>query len=109
VFVRAPDVILMDVRMPHRSGLELLLALRLAEWETPVILMTGFGDANVHARAEEFGAQAMLDKPVSSARLVREIDRLYSAAKLTSCPPAPKDDIVRAFDTASNDRARGCA
>ena len=83
--IPAPDVIVLDIRMPTHSGLELLVALRLAEWDVPVILITGFGDEITHARAKEFGAFELLDKPLRSAALLDAIKRALattSAGKL---------------------------
>lgn len=60
-----PDVVIMDVRMPTFSGLELLEAMRDADWDIPVVLVTGFGDADLHHEAERLGAVAVLDKPFS--------------------------------------------
>lgn len=59
----APDVIVMDVRMPKLSGLGLLSAIRRARWSTPVILITGFGDSVLHEQAKSLGATVVFDKP----------------------------------------------
>ena len=59
----APDVIVMDVRMPKLSGLGLLSAIRRARWSTPVILITGFGDSVLHEQARSLGATVVFDKP----------------------------------------------
>jgi CheY-like chemotaxis protein len=59
----APDVIVMDVRMPKLSGLGLLSAIRRARWSTPVILITGFGDSVLHEQAQSLGATVVFDKP----------------------------------------------
>lgn len=58
-----PDVIIMDVRMPGCSGLHILAALRAAQWSTPVILITAFGDPRLHAEAVRLGAAVVFDKP----------------------------------------------
>jgi DNA-binding response OmpR family regulator len=71
--IAPPDAIVMDVRMPQHSGLQLLIALRLAEWPVPVVLVTGFADAAFRARALDLGAHAVLQKPVSSEELVRVV------------------------------------
>ncbi len=57
------DVIVSDERMPGLLGLEVLAGLREARWRTPFILITGFGDAQTHQKAEQLGASAILDKP----------------------------------------------
>jgi len=58
-----PDLIVSDIRMPGRSGIDVLAGLRDAAWETPVVLVTAFGDEETHARAKALGATAILDKP----------------------------------------------
>lgn len=75
-----PDAIVMDVRMPGHSGLDLLLALRLAEWDVPILLMTAFGEASLRRKAAELGAVTVLDKPLSATELVAAVRR----ATLTS-------------------------
>jgi DNA-binding NtrC family response regulator len=51
-----PDLVVSDVRMPGLSGLEVLSGLRDAHWDTPMILMSGFGDPTLEASAERLGA-----------------------------------------------------
>ncbi|MBK7579340.1 MAG: response regulator [Myxococcales bacterium] len=58
-----PDVILADVRMPGPSGLDTLCKLQGSPLGARVILMTGFGDQELHARARSAGAYAVFDKP----------------------------------------------
>ena len=56
------DLIVSDVRMPICTGLQILEQLRASQWETPVILMTAFGDSATRERARELDA-LLLDKP----------------------------------------------
>jgi CheY-like chemotaxis protein len=58
----ALDLIVSDVRMPVCTGLQILEALRGANWHTPVILMTAFGDDATRRRAEALTA-VLFDKP----------------------------------------------
>ena len=60
---RLPAVIVSDVCLPYFSGLDILEGVQLAPRRLPVILITGFGDAETHARARELGAVCVLDKP----------------------------------------------
>jgi DNA-binding NtrC family response regulator len=57
------DLIVTDVRMHGVTGLEVLAGLREHDWATPVILMTAFGDRELHAEARRLGALAVVDKP----------------------------------------------
>jgi CheY-like chemotaxis protein len=66
--------IVSDVCMPDLTGLDLLAALRCSRFETPVILMTAFGDEEVHAEARSLGATAVFDKPFN-------LDELHAAVQ----------------------------
>lgn len=78
--VPVPDAFVMDVRMPRCSGLDVLSALRLAEWQQPVIMITGFGDPSLHAKAASYGASVILDKPVDTEDIVEMLDVLLRLA-----------------------------
>ncbi len=67
---RAPDAVVCDVRMPKRSGLEVLERVQGGDKEMPVVLITAFGDADLHERAERLGAACVLDKPFDLDDLV---------------------------------------
>lgn len=59
----AIDLVISDVRMPGKNGLDVLAGLRWANGSTPFILITGFGDLQMHAEARRLGAAAVLAKP----------------------------------------------
>lgn len=56
------DLIVSDIHMPAPNGLELLAALRRAQFDAPFLLITAFGDDQTHATAQKLGA-SILDKP----------------------------------------------
>jgi DNA-binding response OmpR family regulator len=60
---RLPALVVSDICLPYFSGLDILEGARLSARRLPVILITGFGDAETHARAQELGAVCVLDKP----------------------------------------------
>ena len=72
------DLIVMDVRMSGTSGLEVAQILRVADWVTPVLLMTAYPDVEVLDEATRLGA-AVLGKPFG-------LDALSSAALAAIAP-----------------------
>jgi two-component system response regulator HydG len=60
----APDVVLVDLRLPDASGLTLLEALRADDPELGVIVLTGHADVPTAVRAMQQGALDFLEKPV---------------------------------------------
>jgi DNA-binding response OmpR family regulator len=75
------SVVVSDIRMPGRDGLSVLRALRVHEWCPPVIMITGFGDADVHEEACRLGAAAVLDKPFDLAELRIALASLADGAR----------------------------
>ena len=58
-----PDVLITDIRMPGRSGLELLTEIRDSQPELPVIVMTAHSDLDSAVAAYQGGAFEYLPKP----------------------------------------------
>jgi two-component system response regulator PilR (NtrC family) len=59
------DLVITDMKMPRMGGLELLPVIRKTWPETPVIIITGFGDASTLADAYVKGAYSYISKPFS--------------------------------------------
>jgi FixJ family two-component response regulator len=66
----APGCIVLDVRMPGPSGLELQEALARLEVRLPIVFLTGHGDIPMSVRAMKAGAVDFLTKPVSREALL---------------------------------------
>ena len=66
----APARLVLDVRLPGTSGLELQAYLASINIGLPVILMTGFGDIPMTVRAMELGAVDFLTKPIRNQDLL---------------------------------------
>ncbi len=75
-----PDLIVMDVRMPGLSGLDVLAALRSSKSTAPVILITAFGDGRTHETAQRLGAAAIFDKPFELDDLRRAVERALAGS-----------------------------
>ncbi len=70
----SPDIVLMDVRLPGMSGVEVLKALRGKGIAVPVILITTFDDEHAFLQAMHAGASAFLRKDISLEELIASID-----------------------------------
>lgn len=71
--VELPDVpacLVLDVRLPGTSGLELQVYLASINVGLPVILMTGYGDIPMSVRAMKLGAVDFLTKPIRNQDLL---------------------------------------
>ena len=66
----APACLVVDVRLPGTSGLELQAYLASIHVGLPVILMTGFGDIPMTVRAMKLGAVDFLTKPIRNQDLL---------------------------------------
>lgn len=65
--------LLLDVRLPGMSGIELQQKLTAAGNPMPVIFITAHGNQDVRARAAALGAVALLEKPFEEHSLIRAI------------------------------------
>jgi DNA-binding NarL/FixJ family response regulator len=89
-----PDVVLMDVRMPRRSGPEVIEALRSVGSLPPVILLTTFDDDEALLRGIRAGARGFLLKDVSLEQLADAVRQV--AAGETLIRPAVTERVLRA-------------
>lgn len=71
--------ILLDIRMPGMSGMELLENLKANGIQLPVIFITGHGDVPLAVRALKLGAFDFLQKPFSASEL---LERVHAALDL---------------------------
>ncbi|MEA1052206.1 response regulator [Lamprobacter modestohalophilus] len=69
--------LVLDMRMPEMTGLELQQALRKRGYDLPIIFLSGFGDVPTTVRAVQSGAVDFLEKPVSKSKLTERIERAF--------------------------------
>ena len=72
---QGPACVILDLRMPGPSGLDLQGALARQQHQHPVIFLSGHGDIPSTVRAMRAGALDFLTKPVSTATLLEAITR----------------------------------
>lgn len=76
--VRGHVCLLLDIRLPGLSGLELHAKLAASGVNCPVIFMTAHDDAQWHEKSEEAGAVALLRKPFGEQSLLSALARASS-------------------------------
>jgi FixJ family two-component response regulator len=75
--------LILDVRLPGISGIELQKRLITANSQLPIIFVTAHGDASLQDSLMRAGAAAFLYKPVRSEALLKEIRRALESAHIT--------------------------
>jgi two-component system copper resistance phosphate regulon response regulator CusR len=73
---RAYDLIILDVILPHHSGLEVLQALRAQDQQTPVLMLTALGTTQDKLHGFAGGADDYLVKPFDFPELVARVHAL---------------------------------
>lgn len=99
----ATDVcLLLDVRMPGLSGLQVHDALLTRGIEWPVVYMTGHGDVPLAVEAMQKGACSFLEKPFQDSVLERTLEMAFErAARARAQAPSPRAVAGAGDDPAS--------
>ena len=79
----APQLILMDVRMPEKSGIEVMREARGGtKSPLPVIVMTAYGTSNIAIETMQLGAYDYLTKPFDLDDVVLKVNRFFERQRL---------------------------
>jgi two-component system response regulator YesN len=94
------DLVMLDHRLPDRTGLEVLIELRSFHPLLPVVMLTGYGSEWICAEAFRLGVTDYLQKPVSTMDLVAAVHRILSPGvderQITGGADVPKELTARA-------------
>lgn len=93
--------VLVDVRMPGMSGLELQEELAARGTLMPVIIITGHSDVQMAVRAMKSGAFDFIEKPFNDQALLDLVQKALDENKLTVRTRTQKDGIRERFDLLS--------
>jgi DNA-binding response OmpR family regulator len=100
-----PDVVVLDVRMPGLSGVDLLRRIKARFPAIPVILVSAFADEQVWLEGLEAGAADVFPKPIHGASLVRALRAVVGRGQAHGLPvgenpdPHPAGITLRRRDT----------
>ncbi|WP_237487507.1 response regulator [Parapontixanthobacter aurantiacus] len=91
----APDVLLLDIRMPRMDGVAVLTALNAANALPPTLVLTTFDDGDAAVAAIKAGAKGLMLKDVSLEDLADAIRSLANNG--TAFQPAMTDSLMAAI------------
>ena len=87
----APDLLLLDIMMPKRSGFEVCRILKddPRYREIPIIMVTALNEVGDMERAQETGCDDFLSKPVNKNELLTRVQNLLRLRHLKRSPERP--------------------
>jgi two-component system nitrogen regulation response regulator NtrX len=94
----SPDLVLLDVAMPGRDGIEVLEQLRKAWPDLPVVMMSGHGTIETAVRATKLGAYDFLEKPLSYYKLLLCVGHGLERARLARENVRLRDTLTRSSE-----------
>lgn len=71
-----PDIVLMDVNMPEKDGLQAIQEIEKLELGTRIVCLSGYDDADLIFRAMKIGAKGYVLKTMASAQLIYALDEV---------------------------------
>ncbi|AMY19276.1 MULTISPECIES: ANTAR domain-containing response regulator [Nocardiaceae] len=102
-----PDLVIMDIKMPRRDGIDAASEIA-AERVAPVVILTAFGQRELVERARDAGAMAYLIKPFSKTDLVPAVELATSRFAEITALEGEVADLKDRLDTRKLvDRAKG--
>lgn len=79
---QAPDLVLLDLRLPDINGLEILKRSRQEDKDLCVIIMTAFGDVESAVKAMKYGAFDYVNKPINLDQLQLMVEKALESQTL---------------------------
>jgi len=94
-----PGCLVLDVRLPGLSGLDLQKRMIEAAWETPIVFITGHGDIPMTVKAMKAGAVEFLTKPFRDQDLLDAIQQGLERDRKAREQRTESDELRRRIDS----------
>jgi FixJ family two-component response regulator len=98
-----PGCVVLDLRLPQQSGLEVLAEMTARGMRAPVIMISGHGDIAAAVAAMKGGAIDFLEKPYRGAALAECLRRAIELDKRNLHAQAERNDLVARFESLTPD------
>ena len=86
-----PEFVVVDLRMPGRSGLDVVRELKALDAATSIVVLTGYGSIATALEAVRLGAQHYLTKPADVEAILAAFERGTDAAAVPADAPIPME------------------
>jgi two-component system response regulator FixJ len=90
-----PGCLVLDVRMPEISGLQLQKILAQRKIRIPIILITGHGDISMAVRGMKAGAFDFIEKPFNDQVLLERVQSCLALDTHQRCEAAEREKIIK--------------
>ncbi len=98
-----PDLVIMDIRMPEKSGIDGLREIREINPNISIIMLTGYGDLETAQQAIRFGANDYLQKPFDADEIQAVVKRYVERSKLQSRKKQAQEELQKMTQSLSRE------
>jgi len=92
---KKPDLVIMDIRMPEKNGIEGLQEIREIDAHVSIIMLTGYGDLETAQKAIRFGASDYLQKPFDVDEIRVTIKKYVDRSKLNKRKRKAQEELTK--------------
>ena len=77
-----PDLVLLDIALPGRDGVEILREIATRWREVPVVMMSGHGNIETAVKTTKYGAYDFIEKPLSIDKVLLTVEHALDQSRL---------------------------
>ena len=100
---KQPDLIIMDIRMPEKNGIEGLQEIRDIDPFVSIVMLTGYGDLETAQQAIRFGANDYLQKPFDAFEIQAVVKKYVDRSRLFSRKKQAQEELQKMTQSLSRE------
>jgi signal transduction histidine kinase len=100
---KQPDLIIMDIRMPEKNGIEGLQEIRDIDPFVSIVMLTGYGDLETAQQAIRFGANDYLQKPFDAFEIQAVVKKYVDRSRLFSRKKQAQEEMQKMTQSLSRE------
>ncbi len=100
---KRPDLVIMDIRMPEKSGIEGLQEIREIDSDVSIVMLTGYGDLETAQQAIRYGANDYLQKPFDTDDIQAVVRKYVDRSRLHSRKKHAQSELQRMTQSLSRE------